>query len=178
MVCYVLIMKTVLAIRLKTYVTLEDLEVRYQVFCLTRYLIVLLDYQLILNGVEVDQFNFRETKTAESFEHEIRDKIGNAFTANRNDLRHNPPGHRINDSHELQNTLLSTEASLSATDLAEPPGVAVYGHPHCPPYEILFGSGPALTFLLTLGLCVVTHPLLRYCRRLSDCHSTYLRLVI
>ena len=91
MVGDVLVTKDVLRVRFEANVALEDLEVGYQVPGLGRHLVILLDYQLVLDGVEVDQLNFRETKTAEGFEHEIRDEPRNVFTANRNSLGHNPP---------------------------------------------------------------------------------------
>ena len=90
MVGDVLVTETVLQVGLQTDVSLQSLEVRNQVCSLGRYLVVLLHNQLVLYGVEVQQLNFRETKTAECFEHKIRDELGDVVAAHWNSLGHYP----------------------------------------------------------------------------------------
>ena len=91
MVGNVLVMETVLSVRLETDITLQYLEIRYEVSGLGSDLVVLLHYQFILDGVEVEKLHFRETKTAESFEHKISDKFWDIFTASWNSLGQDPP---------------------------------------------------------------------------------------
>ena len=91
MVGNVLVRQTVLSVRLETDITLKYLEIRYQVPGLSSDLVVFLHYQFILDGVEVEKLHFRETKTAECFEHEVSDELRDVFAACRNSLGQDPP---------------------------------------------------------------------------------------